>query len=641
MLPSATREKIIHKLLDYYEDELAQGRRLSPSQVCKDHPELFFDVAQQIQILESLEKFLASGRGSPYDTFIDEHRKLLLGYEVEERIGRGAFGLVYRARQTALSRCVAVKVVRTVDPRRIEKEARILAEIRSPNVVTIHDFRKLSEDLFVLVMELIDGGSLLDVIEASSGKIPEAQAVAWMNDVASGMLAVAERGITHRDLKPSNVLIGHDRRAKVGDFGLAIGTSPSFATSHAGAAGTPPYMAPEQFANASEVDTRADIYSFGATFYHALVGQPPFDANDVATFAQKHVYEPLIPPVERNRSLSESTSRFLEKCLAKAPDDRFQSFQNVIECLDGHSPFGLLRPPDVPLWVYKCNATSSAEGEWDYFFDDVGGEGEWGGTWCINNHASRKIIRERLQVGDLVLAWQTDKQAAYGLCRVAALEDHGDDTGIILETLMRFAQPVKLLEWKERSPALADGKAFRKGNAGTIFETTPAEATEILRICEVDLAVLRRPNRDRKVSKTSARNWWVFAIDGRAWLSKPPTKGDVGSWVCNDKAKRGDFGLIYAKKPVSALVGVVVTTSKVSFNEDAGRPFVCDIKCRVIFRNHLTLNEMNKDPGLRSEPLIQQEFEASFGPPLVEKATLNRLAAKIPELARLLARGSK
>lgn len=164
-----------------------------------------------------------------------------------------------------------------------------------------------------------------------------------------------------------------------------------------------------------------------------------------------------------------------------------------------------------------------------------------------------------------------------GLCRVAALDDDGQETAIILAPVMRFPQAVKLVEWKERSPALANGKAFRKGNAGTIFETTPAEAAEILRICEVDLAVLQGPNRGRKVS----------------------------------------------------------------FNEDAGRPFVCDIKCRAIFRNRLTLDEMREDTELRSEPLIQQEFEGSFGPPLVEKANLNRLAAKIPELSRRLTTGSK
>lgn len=615
------------------------GRVQSPKQLCGDRPDLVSEVARRISAIRSIERALGIGVGDPSTFGRVEDEISLPGYELEKEIGRGRFGIVYRARDSVSKRPVAVKVVMGVDHRRIKREADVLGQIQSPHVVTIYESRELSRSLFVLAMELVERGNLQDAMDAADGKIDEHQALVWMKDVARGMLAAWQREIIHRDLKPANILIGKDGRAKVADFGLATGTMGSTTLTSTGSfMGTPWYMSPQQAEAPHDVDTRADIYSFGATFYHALTGRPPFDGRGLVSILYKHLTEPPVPPSELNAGLSQRTSRLLEKCLAKQPAERFQTFGEIIAYLPEEPTL-----PALALWVYKCNATSSAQGDWDYFFDEVGGqgEGEWGGTWCINNHASRKIIRERLQVGDLVLAWQTDKQAAHGLCRVAALEDDGQEIAIILASVMRFAQPVKLLEWKERSPALANGKAFRKGNAGTIFETTPAEAAEILRICEVDLAVLQGPNRGREVSKTDARNWWVFHIDGREWLSKPPMKGDTRSWACNDRANRGDFGLIYAKKPVSALVGVVVTTSKVSFNEDAGRPFVCDIKCRVIFRNHLTLNEMKKDPGLRSEPLIQQEFEASFGPPLVEKATLNRLAAKIPELARLLARGSK
>ena len=265
------------------------------------------------------------------------------------------------------------------------------------------------------------------------------------------------------------------------------------------------------------------------------------------------------------------------------------------------------------------------------------GEGEWGGTWCINNRASRKIIRERLKVGDLVLAWQSDKQAALGLCRVSELADDGQDIGIVLETVMRFEQPVKLLEWKDHSPALANGKAFRQGNAGTIFETTPAESAEILRICEVGPDILS-PGRGPRGPSSKPRNWWVFHIDGKKWLSDPLAKGDTDSWPCNDKTRRNDWGLIYASKPVSAVVGVLAATSHTVSYEDAGQPFLCDVKCRAVFRTPLTLDEMKKDTELGQEPLVQQEFQDGFGPPRIEDAILNRLAEKIPELSRLLTR---
>lgn len=610
------------------------GRVQSPQQLCSGRPDLKSAVASRIHAIRSIEREFGIDAGNA-TTFTPAERGISLpGYELEGTIGRGSSGIVYRARESVSNRRAAVKVIMGGDHHRIKREADMLGRIRSPHVVTIYESRELSRALFVLVMELVEGGNLQDAMDLAGGKIPEQQALVWMRDVACGMLAARQEGIVHRDLKPANILIDKGGRAKVADFGLATGTTGSTTLTRTGSfMGTAWYMSPQQAEDPHHVDTRADVYSFGATFYHALTGQPPFDGKSLVSILYKHLTEPPIPPGALNAGLSPRTCGLLEKCLAKQPADRFRDFEAVIAYL------GEERTP--PLWVYKCNAKADAQGDWDYFFDEMDGQGEWGGTWCINNHASRKIIREQLQVGDLMLAWQTDKQAAYGLCQVAALEDDGQEIAIILKPVMRFAQPVKLLEWKERSPALANGKAFRQGNAGTIFGTTPAEAAEILRICGVDLAVLQRPSRRRKVSKTNARNWWVFHIGAREWLSNPPTKGDTDSWACNDKAKQGDYGLIYAKKPVSALVGVVVTTSNVAFNEDAGLPFVCDVKCRAIFRNRLTLDEMRKDPELRSQPLIQREFEASFGPPLVEKATLNRLAAKIPELARLLASASK
>lgn len=455
------------------------GRVQSPKQLCGDRPDLISGVASRIHAIQSIERAMEIDLGDPSAFKHVEDKISLPGYDLEKRIGRGRFGIVYRARDLVSKRQVAVKVVMGVDHRRIRREADVLGQIQSPHVVTIYESRELSRSLFVLVMELVERGNLQDAMDAAGGKIDEHQSLVWMKDVARGMLAAWQHEITHRDLKPANILIGKDGRAMVADFGLATGTKGSTTLTSTGSfMGTPWYMSPQQAEAPHDVDTRADIYSFGATFYHALTGRPPFDGSGLVSILYKHLTEPPVPPSELNAGLSQRTSRLLEKCLAKQPADRFQTFEEIIAYLAEEST--------LRLWVYKCNAKADAQGDWNYFFDEMDGQGEWGGTWCINNHASRKIIRERLQVGDLVLAWQTDKQAAYGLCRVAALEDHGEETGIVLETVMRFAQPVKLLGWKERSPALENGKAFRQGNAGTIFETTPAEAAEILRICGVN-----------------------------------------------------------------------------------------------------------------------------------------------------------
>jgi hypothetical protein len=186
---------------------------------------------------------------------------------------------------------------------------------------------------------------------------------------------------------------------------------------------------------------------------------------------------------------------------------------------------------------------------------------------------------------------------------------------------------------------LAEGKAFRQGNARAIFETTPARAAEILRICGVD-ASIHRPGRAPRPS-SKHRNWWVFHIDGKKWFSDPLAKGDTDSWPCNDKTRRNDWGLIYASKPVSAVVGVLAATSPTVSCEDAGQPFLCDVKCRAVFRTPLTLDEMKRDPELGQDPIVQQEFQDGFGPPRIEDAILNRLAEMTPELSRLVATGSK
>ena len=264
-------------------------------------------------------------------------------YEIFEEAGRGGMGAVYRARHKTLDREVALKVLLPGHSSQgFEREARLLARIRSPNVVAVYDFEILPDGRLMLAMEWIDGCDLSRRMQLNGGRLAEADALALMRQVCEGMLAAHEQGIIHRDLKPSNILVDRMDAARVADFGLA---SDDDARQEAGEGilGTPWYMAPEQAEDPSSADTRSDIYSFGATFYHALTGHPPFEGPSALAVLRKHKTEPLTAPQSRNPALTDTVSEVIERCLAKSPGDRFLSFEDLLRQLSGasagHSPW--------------------------------------------------------------------------------------------------------------------------------------------------------------------------------------------------------------------------------------------------------------------------------------------------------------
>lgn len=257
-------------------------------------------------------------------------------YELQAEVARGGMGAVYKAVHRRLERPVAVKLVLPgASPRRFLREAQLLARLDSPHVVTVHDYEVLADGTPVLVMEWIEGRSLLQVMKDEGGHLSERAALPLMRDTCRGMLAAAQAGIIHRDLKPANILVDAQGRAKVVDFGLARGPNLSAQVSMRGELlGTPFYMAPEQWEDPQAVDTRTDVYSFGATFYHALTGRAPFVGPTPVAVLFSHKSEPLISPRTRNGLLSERTSELLERCLAKQPRQRFASFEEVLRQLE-------------------------------------------------------------------------------------------------------------------------------------------------------------------------------------------------------------------------------------------------------------------------------------------------------------------
>jgi eukaryotic-like serine/threonine-protein kinase len=352
LLHSAVRR--VDQICDRFEDALKAGRQPRIEAYLGNEAEPEYSVL--LRELLSLELHYCRLNGvtlsaEKYLALFPRHRELIAalfwpavpGYRIESELGRGGMGVVYKAWHSELERFVAIKILLPGAPvDRFRREAKLLAKVNSPFVVTIHDFDVLPNGSPMLVMEWVKGTDLLDTIRSRGGPLTEEESLQWMRQTSEGMLAAADEGIIHRDFKPSNVLIDGKGLARVADFGLARGPKGlGDLTLIGGMMGTPLYVAPEQAEDPRLVDTRADIYSFGATFYHALTGVPPFSGETVFSILFKHKTEPLIPPKARNHALSERTSDFLERCLAKSPQDRFPSFAEILK--------QLRPPPDAPF----------------------------------------------------------------------------------------------------------------------------------------------------------------------------------------------------------------------------------------------------------------------------------------------------
>jgi len=262
-------------------------------------------------------------------------QELLAGrYSIERELGRGGMGIVLLARDVALDRPVAIKLLpphlaTLPDERdRFQQEARTAAGLAHPNIVPIH-LVEAHGDLVFFVMGFVDGETLRDRVERA-GPLPPRLATKLLQEVAWALGAAHQRGVIHRDVKPDNIMIERaTERAVVTDFGIALGSRAGKAESPGGAiTGTARYMSPEQ-ACGEPVDARSDLYSLGATFFYALTGRAPFEAANVPAIITKHVYEPA-PQVQALRpEVPAKLSAVVDRLLRKAPPERFQTADDL------------------------------------------------------------------------------------------------------------------------------------------------------------------------------------------------------------------------------------------------------------------------------------------------------------------------
>jgi serine/threonine-protein kinase len=285
---------------------------------------------------------------------------LLAGrYSIERELGRGGMGIVLLARDVALDRLVAIKVLPPdlADIPEIRgkflREARTAAGLSHPHIVPIHAVEEHGRFVF-FVMGYVDGESLRERVERV-GPLSPRQAAKFMQEVAWALAYAHERGVVHRDVKPDNVMLERDGdRAVVMDFGIAT-VGPQRPTEEV--TGTARYMSPEQ-ASGEMVDRRSDLYSLGATFFYALAGRAPFEARSVPALLAKHVAEPppLLPTLRAE--VPARLAEIVDRCLAKAPDDRFPSGDELAKALGDVRGRDMRAPPLVRSFVRNAQVTT-------------------------------------------------------------------------------------------------------------------------------------------------------------------------------------------------------------------------------------------------------------------------------------------
>jgi len=290
----------------------------------------------------------------------ESSRKLEIpGYQLLEKLGKGSMGIVYKGRQIAVDRIVAVKILLDALAqnkefiKRFDREAKIAAKLSHNNIVNAIDAGEVNGYHF-FVMEYVEGQNIKDELEKKK-IFDEKMAIEIVMAVAEALKHAHQRGLIHRDIKPENVILTKDGGVKLADLGLArLTADEKWAMSEAGMAiGTPYYISPEQVRGQVDVDIRADIYSLGATFYHMVTGTVPYSGDTPSEVMRKHVDKNVTftPPDHINTRLSAGVGMVIETMMAKNRENRYRNPDDLLldlKCLlQGESPMIAAQKPDA------------------------------------------------------------------------------------------------------------------------------------------------------------------------------------------------------------------------------------------------------------------------------------------------------
>jgi eukaryotic-like serine/threonine-protein kinase len=265
-------------------------------------------------------------------------------YRIEQIVGRGGMGIVYKAVDTQLDEPVAIKTlpgdVMTRSPEdleRFKREIRLARKITHRNVLRTYDYGE-AEGVYFISMELVRGYTLAELLaEAEAKQMAPRVAVGIMRQVSRGLEVAHEQGIIHRDIKPQNVLIDHKGEVKLMDFGIARMAEAHEGMTQAGLiVGTPHYMSPEQV-QGKQLDSRSDVYSMGVMLYELVAGRRPFESSSLTGVLTAHITEKARPPIDLRPEIGRDINAIVMRCLEKDPKARYANAGELLHDLDAVS----------------------------------------------------------------------------------------------------------------------------------------------------------------------------------------------------------------------------------------------------------------------------------------------------------------